>query len=144
MSGLIHFCLPRQELHPRPEGVLGGTALRKMLHHLLEAICEAISARREYERLTSMGVGHDAALKAALYEMGHCREAGAHGASPRSAFYALIAAAGAGIDSRRECKRPARLDERLPGDVGLTRSRQWKRDRPRSAHGLNVQPAIKS
>jgi hypothetical protein len=111
MSDLIHFCLPRQELRPRPEAVRGGTALRKMLHHLLEAICEAISAQREYERLTSIGVGHDAALNAALSEMGHCQETGPHRASTRSAFRVVMAGCG-WIDSRRERKGVARLDER--------------------------------
>src|SRR5262249_43655201 len=33
---------------------------------------------------------------------------------------------------------------RLLGDVGLKRSRRCKRDRPRSALRLNIQPAIKS
>jgi hypothetical protein len=132
MSDSIHSWLPWRELRPRPEGVRRVAALGKMLHHLLEAIYDAISAQREYERLTSMGVGHDSALKAALSEMAYYREAGAHRASVRSAFH-VRGAIGARIDSRRECKRPPRLDERLLGDVGVTRSRHRKRDRPRSA-----------
>ena len=87
MSDSIHSWLPSRELRPRPEGVRRVAALGKMLHHLLEAIYDAISAQREYERLTSMGVGHDSALKAALSEMAYCREAGAHRASVRSAFH---------------------------------------------------------
>ena len=148
MSGLIHFWLPRRA---RPEAVRlspisshGLAALGKMLHHLLEAIREGISARRKYEHLTSMGIGHDPALKAALSETDHCRQACARRASARSAFHGLMAAVGAWIDSRRECKPQARLDERLPGDVSLTRSRHRKRDRLRSALGLNAQPAIRS
>jgi hypothetical protein len=77
MPELIHFWWPRRELHSRPEVVRGAAALGKMLHHLLEAIREGISAQREYERRTSMGVGHDPALKAALSEMRHCRQGAA-------------------------------------------------------------------
>ena len=61
---------------------------------------------------------------------------------PRFTFWG--GAIGARIDSRRECKRPPRLDEHLLGDVGLKRSRRCKRDRPRPALKLNIQPAIKS
>ena len=77
MPELIQFWWPRRELRSWPEEVHGRAALGKMLHHLLEAIGEAISAQRKYDRLTSMGVGHDSALKAALSEMGHCRESAA-------------------------------------------------------------------
>ena len=98
----------------------------------------------EIRASTSMGIGHDPALKAALSETDRCRQACARRASARSAFNGLMAAVGAWIDSRRECKPPARLDERLPGDVGLTRSSHRKRDRLRSALGLNAQPAIRS
>jgi hypothetical protein len=84
MSDLIYFCFARRELRPSPEGARAGAAFVKMLHHLLEAICEAIFAQREYERLTAIGVSHDPALKSALSEAGHSREAGAHKAPPRS------------------------------------------------------------
>jgi hypothetical protein len=112
MSDLLHFWLPRRELRSRPKRAHCGTAPGKMPHHLLEAICDAISAQRKYERLTSLGIGHEPALKAALSEMGHCQETGAHRVSTRSASHVLMAAVAAWIDSRRECKRAARLDER--------------------------------
>jgi hypothetical protein len=51
------------------------------MHHLLDAFCEALAAHREYERLISMGMRHDPALRAALSETGHCREATARRAS---------------------------------------------------------------
>ena len=148
MSGLIHFWLPRRPrrgaVRRSPISSHGLAALGKMLHHLLEAIREGISARRKYERLTAMGIGHDPALKAALSETDRCRQACTHRASTRSAFHGLMAVIVAWIDSRRECKPPARLDERLLGDVSVTRSSHRKRDRLRSALGLNAQPAIRS
>jgi hypothetical protein len=51
------------------------TAIGKTMHHLLDAFCEALAAHREYERLVSMGMRHEPALRTALSETSQCREA---------------------------------------------------------------------
>jgi hypothetical protein len=51
-----------------------GTAIG-MLHTLLDAVREGLAAHREYERLISMGMRHDLALRSALSETSHSREA---------------------------------------------------------------------
>ena len=107
---------------PMGETVVRRAAIVKMLHSLLDAVSEGFAAHREYERLISMGVGHDSALKAALSETSNCAEASTRGTSIQSAFLILVAAIGAWIDRRREQKMLARLDERLLRDIGLTRS----------------------
>jgi hypothetical protein len=72
-----------------------------MLHGLLDALRDGLAAHREYERLISLGVGHDPALRAAVSQTSHSREACAS-------------------DCRREKKTPVRLDARMPRDIGLT------------------------
>jgi hypothetical protein len=57
-----------------------GRAVGTMLHNLLDAVCGGLAAHREYERLVSMGMRHDPALRVALCQTSHCREA-----SPRRA-----------------------------------------------------------
>jgi hypothetical protein len=52
-----------------------------MLHRLLDAVREGLAAHREYERLVSMGMHHDPALRAALSQNSHCREASTRRAS---------------------------------------------------------------
>ena len=69
-----------------------------MLHSLLDAFSEGLAAHREYERLTSMGMRHDLALRAALSETSHSREASTRRASIQSAFLIVVAAVGAWID----------------------------------------------
>jgi hypothetical protein len=93
-----------------------------MLHSLLDALRDGLAAHREYERLISLGMGHDPALRAALSQTSHCREACARRTSVHSALLILVAAVGAWIDRRREQKTPARLDEGLLCDTGLTGS----------------------
>jgi hypothetical protein len=39
-----------------------------MLHSLLDAVREGLAAHREYERLISIGIRHDLALRAAVSE----------------------------------------------------------------------------
>jgi hypothetical protein len=73
----------------------------QMLHSLLDALRDGLAAHREYERLISLGMCHDPALRAALSQTSHCREACAS-------------------DCRREKKTPVRLDARMPRDIGLT------------------------
>jgi hypothetical protein len=73
-----------------------------MLHSLLDALRDGLAAHREYERLISMGICHNPALRAALSRTSHCQEACAQ-------------------DRRREKKARARLDHRLRRDIGLTR-----------------------
>src|SRR5262249_26020529 len=63
----------------------------KTLHRLLDAFCEGLAAHREYERLMSMGMRHDPALRAALSETNHCREASARRTSIQSTFLILVA-----------------------------------------------------
>jgi hypothetical protein len=72
-----------------------------MLHSLLDALRDGLAAHREYERLISLGMCHDPALRAALSQTSHSREACAS-------------------DCRREKKTPVRLDARMPRDIGLT------------------------
>jgi uncharacterized protein YjiS (DUF1127 family) len=88
----------------------------------VESIRQGLAAHREYERLMSIGISHDSALKAALSESSHSTEASARGTSIQSVFLILVAAVGACMDRRREQKMLARLDERLLRDIGLTRS----------------------
>ena len=52
-----------------------------MLHRLLDAVREGLAAHWEYERLVSMGMHHDLALRAALSQNSHCREASTRRAS---------------------------------------------------------------
>ena len=108
------------------------SAIVEMLHSLLDAISEGFAAHREYERLMSMGIGHDSALKGALSVTSHSEEASARGTSIQSAFLILAATIGAWIDRRREQKMLARLDERLLRDIGLTRSRHSAEVKPLS------------
>jgi hypothetical protein len=72
-----------------------------MLHRLMDAFCEGLAAHREYERLISMGVHHDLALRVALSEASHSREVTSTRRTPtQSAFLTLVAAVGAWIDRR--------------------------------------------
>ena len=71
-----------------------------MLHSLLDAFSEGLAAHREYERLTSMGMRHHPALRAALSEPSHSREASTRRTSIQSAFLILVVAVGAWIDRR--------------------------------------------
>jgi hypothetical protein len=48
-----------------------------MLHGLLDSVCEGLAAHREYERLVSIGIRHAPALRSALCQKSHCREASA-------------------------------------------------------------------
>ncbi len=73
----------------------------QLLHSLLDALRAGLAAHREYERLISLGMCHDSALRAALAQTSHCREACAS-------------------DRRQEKKTPVRLDARMPRDIGLT------------------------
>ena len=114
------------------ETVAKQTAIVEMLHSLLDAVSEGFAADREYERLMSMGMGHDSALKGALSVTSHSEEASARGTSIQSAFLILAAAVGAWIDRRREQKMLARLDEHLLRDIGLTRSRHSAEVKPLS------------
>ena len=52
-----------------------------MLHRLLDAVREGLAAHWEYERLVSMGMRHDPALRTALCQTSHCPEASARRAS---------------------------------------------------------------
>jgi hypothetical protein len=74
-----------------------GTAIG-MLHTLLDAVREGLAAHREYERLISMGMRHDLALRSALSETSHSREASTRRTSIQSAFLIVVAAVGAWID----------------------------------------------
>jgi hypothetical protein len=94
----------------------------QMLHSLLDALRDGLAAHREYERLISLGVGHDPALRAAVSQTSHSREACARRTSVQSALLILVAAVGAWIDRRREQKTPARIDAGLLCDTGLTGS----------------------
>ena len=58
-----------------------GRTVGTMLHNLLDAVCEGLADHREYERLVSMGMRHDPALRAALCQTSHCQEASARKAS---------------------------------------------------------------
>jgi hypothetical protein len=69
-----------------------------MLHSLLDAFCEGFAAHREYERLTSIDMRHDLALRAAISETSHSRQASTRRTSIRSAFLIVVAAVGAWID----------------------------------------------
>ena len=84
------------------DAIFAWRTVRTMLHLLLDAFCEGLAAHRKYERLVSMGILHDPALRAALSQTSHCREACA-------------------CDRRREQKTRVRVDQRLRHDNGLTR-----------------------
>jgi len=58
-----------------------GRTVGTMLHNLLDAVCEGLADHREYERLVSMGMRHDPALRTALCQTSHCPEASARRAS---------------------------------------------------------------
>src|SRR5262249_61459752 len=73
-------------------------ARTEMLHSLLDAFCEGLAAHREYERLTSMGMRHDLALRVALSETSDSRRASSRRTSVQSAFLIVVAAVGAWID----------------------------------------------
>ena len=45
----------------------------QLLHSLLDALRAGLAAHREYERLISLGMGHDPALRAAVSQTSHCR-----------------------------------------------------------------------
>jgi hypothetical protein len=81
-----------------------------MLHSLLDAFFDGLAAHREYERLTSMGMGHDRALRAALSETSHSPKVSTRRTSIQSAFSIGVAAVGAWIDR-----------EVLQGRAGLSR-----------------------
>jgi hypothetical protein len=89
MSKISH--LPRCGDAPAGQTPARQTA-GKTLHSLLDALCGGLAAHREYERLMSMGMRHDPALRAALSQASHCREASARGPSFQSAFLSLVAA----------------------------------------------------
>jgi hypothetical protein len=74
----------------------------RLLHKLVDAIGQGLTAHREYERLMSMGMRHDPALRAAFSETNHCREACAR-------------------DERREQKTRIRIEQRLRRDSDLAR-----------------------
>src|SRR5205085_10666887 len=69
---------------------------------LRDALRDGLAAPREYGRLVSRGTCHDRALGAALSETSRSREACAG-------------------ERRREKKTPARLDQRLLREIGITR-----------------------
>jgi hypothetical protein len=77
----------------------------QMLHSLLDALRDGLAAHREYERLISLGMCHDPALRAALSQTSHSREACARRTSVQSSLLIMVAAVGAWIDRRREQKR---------------------------------------
>jgi hypothetical protein len=79
MSGISHS--PRCRDAPVGQTPARRTAIGKTMHHLLDAFCEALAAHRKYERLVSMGMRHDPALRVALSETSQCREASARRAS---------------------------------------------------------------
>jgi len=85
-----------------------------MLHGLLDAFCEGLAAHREYERLTAMGMRHDLALRVALFDTSHGREASTRRTSMQSVFLNVVAAVGAWID-RRVLQTKARLSRLLIG-----------------------------
>jgi len=87
----------------------------EMLHRLLDAFCEGLAAHRKYERLTSMGMRHDLALRVALFETSHGREVtSTRRTSTQSAFLIAVAAVGAWID-RRILRAKAGLSRLLIG-----------------------------
>jgi hypothetical protein len=67
-----------QSLHsrdaPAGESFAWRPAIGKTLHSLLDAVHEGLAAHREYERLMSMGMRHESALRGALSETCHCRQ----------------------------------------------------------------------
>jgi hypothetical protein len=85
-----------------------------MLHSLLDAFREGLAAHREYERLTSMGMDHDRALRAALSETSHSPEPSTLRTSIQSAFSIGVAAVDAWID-RRVLQAKAGLSRLLIG-----------------------------
>jgi hypothetical protein len=79
MSGVSHSLRCRDA--PMGQTPVRQTTVGKTLHSLLDAFYEGLAAHREYERLISMGMRHDPALRAALSETSQCREASARRAS---------------------------------------------------------------
>jgi hypothetical protein len=99
---------------PAGETFAWRTATGTMLHSVPDAVREGFAAHREYERLRSMGMRHDPALRTALSGTSQRRQASARRTSIQSAFLILVAAVGAWID-RRAVQAKAGLSRWLIG-----------------------------